>query len=84
MNPEFINQPDDSVTALINGGISRGVVGAEMGSKRMNRNMPCPHKIYCPGDCKGCDGDALDAAKHILQSRGQYPGDKDLRTGGMA
>ena len=84
MNAEFNHQSDHPATALINGGIGRGIVGAEMGSKRMNRNMPCPHKIYCPGDCKGCDGDALDAAKHILQSRGQYPGDKDLRTGGMA
>ena len=84
MNPEFSHQPVHSGTELINGGISRGIVGAEMRSKRMNRNMPCPHKIYCPGDCKGCDGDALDAAKHILQNRGQCPGDKDIKTGGIA
>ncbi len=84
MNAEFNRPSDHPITAQISGGISRGIVGVELGSKRMNRNMPCPHKIYCPGDCKGCDGDALDAAKHILQSRGQYPGDRDLRTGGIA
>ncbi len=84
MNPKFTNQSDHSAEGLINGGISRGIAGPEMGSRRMNRNMPCPHKIYCPGDCKGCDGDALDAAKHILQCKGQYPGDKDLKTGGIA
>ena len=84
MNAEFNHQSNNPDTGLINAGISRGVEGAEMGGKRMNRNMPCPHKIYCPGDCKRCDGDALDAAKHILQSRGQYPGDKDLKTGGIA
>ncbi len=83
MNPEFTHQSDHSATGLINGGTIRNIVGAEMGGKRINRNMPCPHKIYCPGDCKGCDGDALDAAKHILQSRGQYPGD-ELKTGGIA
>ncbi len=83
MNTEFNHQSNHPATTLINGVVSRDVV-AEMGSKRMNRNIPCPHKIYCPGDCKGCDGDALDAAKHILQSRGQYPGDKDLKTGGVA
>lgn len=84
MNPEFSHQSDHSAIGLINGGMSRGVAGTGIGSKRMNRNMPCPHKIYCPGDCKGCDGDALDAAKYILQSRGQYPGDRDLKTGGIA
>lgn len=84
MNSEFNRPSDNPATAQINGGKIRGIVGAKMGSKRMNRNMPCSHKIYCPGDCKGWDGDALDAAKHILQSRGQYPGDRDLKTGGIA
>ncbi len=84
MNPEFSHQSNHSATGLINRGISGGIAGAEIGSKRMNRSIPCPHKIYCPGDCKGCDGDSLDAAKYILQSRGQYPGGNDLKTGGIA
>ncbi len=71
MNAEFSHQSDHPATSLINGGISRDIARAEMRGGRMNRITPCPHKTYCPGNCKGCDGDALDAAKHILESRGQ-------------